>query len=61
MEIPGILIQILGFSFEILGISKICDNRISQKWAKQGLFCKARFLYSFLLQLTVELATDITA
>ena len=25
---PGILFEILGFSFEIIGISKIFDNRI---------------------------------
>ena len=28
IEILGISIEIPGFSFEILGISKICDNRI---------------------------------
>ena len=29
MEILGISIEILSFPFEMLGIPKICDNRIS--------------------------------
>ena len=28
IKVLGILIEILDFSFEILGILKICDNRI---------------------------------
>ena len=34
----GILIEILGFLFEILGIWKICDNRITYlSWFNKSL------------------------
>lgn len=32
IKIIGILIEILGFPFKILGISKKCDNRIPCVW-----------------------------